>query len=393
VKKTLSEERAYWLSWSQIPGVGPVSLKRIQQHLGSLQAAWTASEQVLSEIEGLSKKVISGIVETRSRLNPTQLLETHSQENPQFWTPADADYPRLLLELPSPPPVLYYRGQVQPQENQGITPLVALVGTRYPTEHGRRWTRKISAALAQHGFTVVSGMAAGIDGEAHRACLEAGGRTIAVLGTGVDSVYPANHRQLHEQIQQQGLLLSEYAVGTKPERGNFPARNRIIAGLSRAILVMEAPEKSGSLITARYASEFGRDVYTLPNSPEIEEAKGCLRLIHQGAEIIVHEEELLATLGAIPQLDRGKQLSLLEPISSESRSPLTQSQPAGEKAVLPSLEPHLAKVLQAITSVPTSFDAIVQAAGLETGEVSGALLKLELLGLIAQLPGMRYERL
>lgn len=283
-EKSLIEERAYWLAWSQVPGVGPVLLKRVQQHFGMLAEAWTAPTRAIAEIDGFGSRLVDAVSETRSRLNPEQFFEQHLQKNPHFWTPADPDYPRLLLEIPSPPPVLYYRGKVELSENQGFTPLIGIVGTRSPTNHGRRWTHNISTALAQHGFTVISGMAAGIDGEAHRACLDAGGRTLAVLGTGVDIIYPSSHQKLYEQIQQQGLILSEYPTGTKPDRGNFPPRNRIIAGLSRAVLVMEAPEKSGSLITAKYATEFDRDVYSLPNSPDVEQAKGCLRLIHRGAE-------------------------------------------------------------------------------------------------------------
>lgn len=370
-------DRAYWLAWSQIPGIGPVLLKRLHQHFPSLAQAWETSPQELGKVEGFGVRLLETVMEKRKQLNPEQLLAEHSQKNPHFWTPADPEYPRLLQEIPSPPPVLYYRGQVDIEENQGMTPMVGIVGTRYPTEHGRRWTLKISTALAKNGFTVVSGLAAGIDGQAHRSCLEAGGRTLAVLGTGLDTVYPRGHLQLFEQIAQQGLILSEYPAGTAPDRGNFPARNRIIAGLSRAILVMEAPQKSGSLITARYANEFGRDIYTLPNSPEIEEAKGCLRLLHQGANIIFEEQELLEMLGAIPKLDTGKYSS-----SSES----LKSQPP------PDLEPQLQQVLNAVTSQPISFDLIVQQTGLSTGEVSAILLQLELIGLVSQLPGMRYKR-
>ena len=375
----MTEERAYWLAWSQIPGIGPVLLKRIQQHFSSLASAWTASAVELAAVEGLGRKSLPAIVNARSQLAPQQLLEQQSQKYPHFWTPADPEYPRLLWEISSPPPVLYYRGQPNLSENQGKTPLIGIVGTRYPTEHGRRWTRKISTALVQQGFAVVSGMAAGIDGEAHRSCLEAGGRTLAVLGNGIDLVYPANHRQLYGQIQQQGLILSEYAPGTPPDRGNFPARNRIITGLSRAVLVLEAPEKSGALITARYAMEFGRDVFTLPNSPDIQEARGCLKLIHQGAEIIVDLEELLEMLGAIPRL-----------VGDQPRS--TPEQVRAPVAPPPALSPDLAKVLQAITVVPTPFDAIVREAGLSPGEVSALLLQLELLELVSQLPGMQYRR-
>ena len=375
----MSEDRYYWLAWSQINGVGPVLLKRIQQHFETLENAWKASERALLQVNGLGSKLITNILIQRSQLNPQLLLEDHTRQNPHFWTPADTDYPRLLWEIPSPPPVLYYRGQVKVSENQGQIPGIAIVGTRFPTEHGKRWTKKISIGLAKSDFTVISGLAAGIDGQAHRSCLEAGGRTIAVLGTGLDLVYPPHHRQLFEEIAEKGLILSEYPVGTKPDRGNFPARNRIIAGLSRAILVMEAPEKSGSLITARYANEFCRDVYTLPNSPDVVEAKGCLTLIHNGAEVILSEETLLETLGAIPKLDIAPVLPLLDSLQSVES--------------WPELDPIPLKILQAVSRSPTAFDTIVQNTGLSTGEVSAGLLQLELMGLVSQIPGMRYQRL
>ena len=371
------EERAYWLAWSQVGRVGPILLKRLQQHFGTLAEAWKANAAQLQQVEGFGAQNVAAVTTTRSRIHPEQLLEQHSGKNPHFWTPADADYPRLLLEIPSPPPVLYYRGQVHPQENQGIKPLVGIVGTREPTEYGKRWTRKISTALARHGFTVVSGMAAGIDTEAHLGCLEAGGRTIAVLGTGVDMIYPPRNRNLYEQIQPQGLLVSEYPAGTQPNRVHFPQRNRIIAGLCRAILVMEAPTKSGALITAHQANDFCRDVYVLPGRLDDEQSKGCLGLLSRGAQVILNEGHLLEMLGAIPELDPVVQLPLL-----------TQEQPSS----MPQLEPELSKVLQALPSEPMPFDVIVQQVGLEAGLVSSALLQLELMGLVSQLPGMRYRR-
>lgn len=367
----------YWLAWSQIPKVGPVLLKRIWQQFGGLKAAWTASKVELAQVEGLGAKLIDQIREKRSQINLEQQFNTYLEKNPAFWTPSDPNYPQLLLEIPSPPPLLHYRGKVNPVENQGSLPMVGIVGTRYPTEHGRRWTWNISKALAKQGFTVVSGMALGIDRIAHEACLKAGGRTIAVLGTGIDVVYPSSHRQLYQDIQENGLILSEYKAGTSPNRGNFPARNRIVAGLCRAILVMEAPPKSGALITARYANEFNRDIYSLPNSPDVREATGCLRLIHQGAEMILKVNELLEMLGAIPQLDQPEQLSLPHP---------TQPELPG------TLDPKLKQLLQVIESESLPFDKIVAQSQLSASEVSVLLLQLELDGYITQLPGMRYKR-
>jgi DNA processing protein len=368
----VQQERAYWLAWSQINGVGPILLKRVRQHFGTLAEAWQAPARALGEVEGFGFKLIEAVAKGRSQLDPVQLIEEHSRNNPQFWTPADPEYPRLLLEIPSPPPIVYYRGKVRLQENQGIAPLIAIVGTRYPTEYGKRWTRKMSIILVKHGFSVVSGMAAGIDTEAHRGCLEAGGRTIAVLGTGVDVIYPASNQQLYQKLQSEGLILSEYPAGTKPERGNFPARNRIIAGLCRAILIMEAPTKSGALITAHFANDFGRDVYVLPGSLDNQQSLGCLGLLNRGANVILSEEHLLEMLGTMPQLDTPEPSQLSLP--------------------LPELEPQLALVLQTISAELTSFDLIVQKTNLDASSISAALLQLELMGLVVQLPGMCYQR-
>lgn len=369
------EERAFWLGWSQIAGIGPILLKRLQQHFGTLAAAWEANPAQLREVEGFGTQTIEVVVTSRSRLNPKQLLQQHEQKNPNFWTPADkGEYPRLLLEIFDPPPVLYYRGQVELQENQGSKPLVGIVGTRNPSEYGRRWTRKISAALAHNGFVVVSGLADGIDTEAHRSALEAGGRTLAVLGTGVDVVYPPRNRDLYNQILNQGLVLSEYPAGTPPDRGHFPSRNRIIAGLSRAVLVMEAPTRSGALITARFANEYGRDVYVLPGSLDNPRSLGCLGLLSKGSQIILSEGDLLEMLGAIPQLDVSAQMSF------------------SLQQVLPNLEPELQRVLDAIALESIPFDLIVQQTGMSASTVSSALLQLELMELVSQLPGMHYQR-
>ncbi len=373
------EERAFWLAWSQFNGIGPILLRRLEKSFGTLAEAWNASYEDLIAVEGLGPLTAEAIAAERRNIDPKELLQQHERENPYFWTPADAEYPRLLLEIPDPPPVLYYQGKVDPQECQGLVSMVGIVGTRNPSEYGKRWTRRLTRALVKNGFTVVSGLAEGIDTEAHRSCVEADGRTLAIMGTGVDITYPWFNRNLYQQILQRGLVLSEYPAGTQPDRTHFPRRNRIIAGLCRAILVMEAPKKSGALITARMANEYGRDVFVLPGSLENPKAIGCLTLLHQGAQVILGEDHLLEMLGAIPQLQPAPQ-------PSQIQLPLN-------------LEPELEKVLQTLTtliqkqnieSVP--FDLIVQHSELPAGNVSSALLRLELSGLISQLPGMRYQK-
>ena len=374
------DDRAYWLAWSRVGGIGPILLQRLQKHFGSLEQAWASKADDLLEVDGVGLVTIEGIAVSRQGIDPIALLQEHEQKNPSFWTPADADYPRLLLEIADPPPVLYYRGKVSRSELQGLTPSIAIVGTRSPSDYGRRWTRRLTATLVQNGYTIVSGLADGIDTEAHRSCVEAQGRTIAVMGTGVNVVYPWSNRSLCDQILQDGLVVSEYPADTKPDRAHFPRRNRIIAGLSRATIVIEAPQKSGALITAYLANDYGRDVYALPGSLDNLKSIGCLALLNKGAHVILGEDHLLEMLGTLPHLSESSpaaQLSLELPLD---------------------LPPELQQVLQAIADLSDrtleaiSFDRIVQQAALPTGSVSSALLQLEMSGLVTELPGMRYQR-
>ena len=363
------EERAYWLAWSQIEGIGAVSLKKIEQHFGSLKEAWNASAIAFAQIDGLNIKSVNAL-QQRTKQNPEELITQHLKQNPQFWTPADTAYPRLLLEIPSPPPLLYYSGQVEPTENEGIKPMIGIVGTRNATEYGKRWTKKITEALVGHGFGIVSGMAAGIDTVAHSTCLQANGRTIAVLGTGVDRVYPYSNRNLHQQLKEKGLIVSEYPSQTPPDRGHFPARNRIIAGLCRAVLIIEAPQRSGALITARFANDFGRDVYVLPGSLDNQYSLGCLALLNTGAHVILGVENLLEMLGTMPCLDR------IAPTPSKPK---------------PDLQPELKSVYDLIELESIPLDAIANQTELSTSEVLSALSQLEIMDLVVQVPGMRYQ--
>ncbi len=376
------KERAFWVAWSTISGIGPILLKRLHRHFGSLALAWEASLEDLTAVEGVGIQTAELIVTERRRIQPADLFAQHEQDNPNFWTPADAAYPRLLAETPDPPPVLYYRGNANGQELISPTPTVAIVGTRSPSEYGRKWTRRITTLLVEQGFTIISGLAEGIDTEAHRSCLAAGGQTIAVVGSGVDVIYPWSNRGLYQQILESGLVMSEHPAGTQPDRAFFPRRNRIIAGLSRAILVMEAPARSGALITAHYANDYGRDVYVLPGSLDNPNAIGCLKLINKGAQVIL-EDELLDMLGMLPQLDQ-----------ADWNAPKQTTLPLNLN-----LSPEMEQLLQAIAAVTqatgtesVSLDQLVQQTGLGAGALLSTLTNLEMAELVIQLPGMRYQR-
>lgn len=389
------EEKAYLLAWSQVRGIGPILLQRILQEYGSFEKAWKIEVSHLLKIEGIGKRLVDIIKDKKAKIDPQKLFAEHSKKNPFFITQFDEEYPNLLLEIPSPPSLLYYAGKLDFLQQKNNKLLIGIVGTRKPTNHGRKWTYQISKTLAKKGFIIVSGLAAGIDAIAHQACLDAGGKTIAVLGNGLDISYPYSNAKLYQEIKEKGLILSEYAAGVTPNAQHFPARNRIVAGLCRAVLVLEAPERSGALITARLANEFGRDVYSLPDSPDNLQSRGCLRLIHKGAEVIITENELLSMLGEIPDLDQPQQLSIFE---SQTNPSVSLDQSISSDSTTPSisktieLEPSLAKVFNTISYEATSFDAIVEKSGLSTADVSGTLLQLEIQGLISSLPGMFYKK-
>jgi DNA processing protein len=386
----MSQERTYGLAWSQVAGVGSILFDRLYQHFGDLKTAWYADDLAIGAIAGVGEKNVVKILAARAQIDPQKLLAAHTLANSHWWARNEPDYPRLLSEIPSAPSILYYRGRVVSAENQGEIPCIGIVGTRDPSDYGIRWARKISATLASKGFTIVSGLAQGIDTEAHSACLEAGGRTIAVVGTGVDVVYPPRNQTLANDIYQHGLIVGEYLAGTPPDRPHFPARNRIIAGLSRATIVIEAPIKSGALITAYQANDFGRDVYALPGSIDNPNSLGCLGLLSRGAQPILSLEHLLELLAAIPHLDSPQQLQLFAADRSGSAAPSDINSAASLPP--PDLSPDLHQVWLLVGSQPVSFDELVARAQLSAASVSSGLLELELLGLVTQLPGMRYQK-
>lgn len=400
-------ERAYWLAWSQIKNVGPVLIKRLYERFGSLSLAWQADAAELLSVDGIGLVTADQIVGLRSQLHPTQLLEQHETQYTDFWTPADPDYPKLLWEVPDPPPILYYRGPFRPNQTTAMT--VAIVGTRHPSPYGRRWTQRLSRRLSQQQITIVSGMAAGIDTHAHQSCLENQGQTIAVLGTGVDVIYPANNQTLYQRILKTGLILSEYPDGTPPDRSHFPRRNRIIAGISHATLVTEAPERSGALITAYLANDYGRHVYALPDGLDNPTARGCLALINTGATMVVGEDNLVKDLlstGIASEYSgsQEKQNTAENPHTGTNTAPKTanehnrDSEASQQTASIPKtdLPPQLDEILQpifqAVPDDPISLDNLVNATQLDTSILLSSLLQLELAGLITQLPGGHYQR-
>jgi DNA processing protein len=372
-------ERAYWLAWREVAGIGPVLLHRIRQQFGDLAIAWEAAPDRLQQVEGIGSQRAQKIAMERQSIEPERILEQYQQYNPEFWTPTDPGYPRLLKEIPDAPIVLHYRGNPEVLALLETQPGIGMVGTRKPGKYGCTWTERYSQVLTAHGFVILSGLAEGIDAIAHGACLDAGGKTIAVLGNGVDQVYPTVNRKLYDRIVEQGILLSEYPAGTKPDRKHFPARNRIVAGLSRAVLVMEAGMESGSLITAGQANEYGRDVYALAGNLDSDQMQGCIHLISQGAQILPRPEKFLEMMAVMPKT--------IAPVIDRNQ---LESQVQSFRLTL---EESLLKIVETIAKLDNSapIDLIIQHTAMGTPEVSSGLLQLELLGILQQEPGMRYS--
>ena len=354
-------EVSYWLGFNLIPGVGPSRFRRLLGRFGSAEAAWRADRADLATA-GLDSKTLDAIVQWRTRLNLSREMEKVDKAGVRLTTLEDDVYPPLLKHIVDAPPLLYLRGELQPGDELAI----AVVGTRRATPYGAQACERIVSEVAGRGVVIVSGLASGIDAVAHRTALAAGGRTIAVLGCGVDVVYPPDHATLAREVAANGALVSEYPIGTTPEPGNFPARNRIISGMTRATLVIEAGERSGALITANFAVEQGRDVWAVPGSVFAANCLGTNRLIQQGAKLVVDANDVLEELNVA---------------SVEQQL---------EFRALTSDDPVERSLLAILTREPVHIDEIVRQVDLPAGAVSGALALLELKGIARHVGGMQY---
>jgi DNA processing protein len=287
----LDERSKPWIGFNLVKGIGPARLKSLIEHFGSVDAAWKATPNELQQTN-LGAKLIEAMLKTRSSDLLNQTWDYLKQKKIGVLTWQEPGYPRYLLQIDLPPPVLYVRGQLRDEDDWAV----AVVGTRRMTKYGRQAAQDMAGMLARNGITVVSGLARGIDSVAHRYSLESNGRTIAVLGCGIDRVYPPENRDLAKQISSQGAVITDYAPGTKPEASNFPARNRIISGLVRAVVVVEAGSRSGALITSSFAAEQGREVLAVPGSIFAPSSKGTNRLIQQGAHPLLDPQDILELL-------------------------------------------------------------------------------------------------
>ena len=348
---------AAWVKLSLVPGLGGQSLRKLLAAFGLPPQVLAAGRAALARI--VSAELAGRIVDCEDSSAVEGTLAWAAVEGHAILTLADADYPCALLEIPDPPALLYLHGRCELLAR----PAIAVVGSRNATPQGVSNAEQFSRSFSAAGFTIVSGLALGIDAAAHRGGLDRVGSTIAVLGTGADIFYPQHNRALGERIAREGLLISEFPLGTPPRGSNFPRRNRIISGLTRGCLVVEAALASGSLITARFAAEQGRDVFAIPGSIHSPHAKGCHALIKQGAKLVESAQDLLQELGmegaaTTPGANSAAQTGLLASIGYD----------------------------------PCDVDALCARSGLTPDVVSAMLLQLELDGKVTSLPGGLYQR-
>ena len=350
-----------WLALDLIPGLGSEGARRLLKQFGSPSAILSLSYPALASI--VNSNVASAIVAGADPAKLAAALAWLDDANNHLLTLADADYPALLMEIADPPVMLFLKGR---RELLGA-PGLAVVGSRNATPGGKQTAELFSGTLSDAGLTIVSGMAMGIDAAAHQGGLAGRGSSIAVVGTGLDLVYPARNKGLAHTLAENGLIMSEFSLGTPALANNFPRRNRIISGLSRGVLVVEAALASGSLITARIAAEQGRDVFAIPGSIHSPFAKGCHHLIKQGAKLVDDASDILLELGLAPGVG------------------------AGATANAPGMVGDL--VLDAMGFDPVSIDALTGRVAMPTEKIVARLTELELDGAIASLPGGKYQRL
>lgn len=385
----MNQDAPYWLALTLVKGLGAKTILRLVQACGSARLAWEATPNLLHDT-GVPSALIQSLVAARRTLNIEAELNKVTKAAARLVTLDDADYPVNLRTIDAAPPLLYVRGDLSDQDQLSV----AIVGTRSATPYGREATYKLARELAYRGVTIVSGLAQGIDTAAHRGALAADGRTLAVLGCGIDRIYPEANRGLADEIlgRRSGALISEFPVGMPPTSSNFPRRNRLLSGITRAVLVTEAPEGSGALITADHALEQGRDVFALPANILNSSGAGTNRLIKEGARLITSADDILEELAItpsaaprpIPVPDR------YQPRPARKTTPtLLTPAPAPPPSDLTTAEKQLFDLLG---SQPLHIDDLIRSSGLRADAVISTITLLELKGLAQMSAPMHYCR-
>lgn len=395
----LSQESKHILHLSLIQGIGPKTAQFLINNLGSAEKVLNATPSELKKIDGLSSNVQNSLVQKKLGCTLERELELIQEFGCQIITFYDAAYPPLLKEIDTPPLLLYVRGELKPEDAFSI----AIVGSRNAKDYGRRVSYQLAHQLVNRGMTVVSGFAMGIDTCAHRGALEAGGRTIAALGNGLSLIYPAGNKELVDKVIESGALISEFPMGMKPMAENFPRRNRIISGLSIGTVVVEASNRSGALITARIASEQGREVFAVPGEIFSELSTGTHNLIDKGAKLISTVDDLMEALPQHtihqittpkPATAQQKKSDITQTSDTSKGDPkkISKSSEATPVVPPPDLTDDETSVFNAIEIPSSHIDTIVRTTQLPISQVSSVLLMLELKGVIHQLPGKLFAK-
>ncbi len=359
-----------------IAGVGPATRRALLNSLGSIENVWNASYDQLCRVPNVGPKLARAIANGRHSNDAAEMIEQCQRHKIEIVPEFSKSFPRLLREIYDPPALLFVRGQLLPCDAAAV----AIVGSRHATTYGKRWAARLAADLAQAGMTIVSGLARGADIAAHRGALEAGGRTWAVLASGVLNIYPPEHTNDAAAIAKQGAVLSEAPIGAQARRGLFPQRNRIISGATLGVIVVEAREGSGALITAHQALEQGREVFAVPGQIDNPMARGCHQLIRDGARLVESAEDVLEELQ--PLLD----MATLDTL------PTADSSGHAEPPIPSDLSPDEQAVLRAVGTEPTLIDVIVAATGLPTHKVLSTMSLLELRRLVKRVSGQQVVR-
>ncbi|MFH1146970.1 MAG: DNA-processing protein DprA [Pseudomonadota bacterium] len=353
-----------------VPGIGSVTFRRLVESFGRPEQIFAAGRGELSKIKGIKAEIIDAVVNRVTEKRAEKHLKMLEKYGIKVLTYEDAGYPRNLRNIYDPPALLFVKGDLTDADNYSV----GVVGSRNSTYYGQKTTEQLCRSLVNHGLTVVSGLARGIDTAAHVGALSGKGRTVAVLGSGLDIVYPPENRELYGKIAENGAVVSEFPLETPPEARNFPVRNRIISGLSLGIVVVEATQKSGSLITANFALEQGREIFAVPGSVNSLRSSGTHKLIKQGAKLVERAEDIVEEL-------RTQQPLVRPGTDTAVREPEELSLPDEEKEVLNIIEDY-----------PQHIDELARRGSLAVQRVSGLLLNLELKGLVQQLPGKLFIR-
>jgi DNA processing protein len=364
------EEILSWFFLKSVPGIGNHLFKRLIDHFGSPELILAASDSDLAAVDGISATLIRRIKNHQLPDEVKQDIRLVKQKKIRIVTMNDPDYPQLLLHIPDPPPFLYLQGQLD-----HTSKTIAMVGSRMASSYGRSIARRLSAELAAYGLTVVSGMARGIDTAAHVGAIEGGGKTVAVLGSGLERIYPAQNYLLSRNIINNGAVISEFPLHTEPEPHHFPIRNRIISGMSIGTIVVEAAKKSGSLITARLAAEQNREVFAVPGSIKSYKSMGAHTLIKQGAKLVENVQDVLEEISNLIDINRNS--NTIKSLSKKEPNPLT---------------PEENEVYKCLEHYPVHIDKLGRKTSIKAGKLASILLGLELKGRVEQLPGKFFTK-